>query len=184
MLTISLSLSATSKDTLNAVTMVSYEQGVGHRLLAGTRPAPTTAKRWLVVAAAAFVLTITVVVAVAFVLTITVVMAVAFVLTIAVVVAVAFVLTLTVVMAVAFVFALTVVVAVATAAMMRVVSLLQLLYFFLRGLTVHENLAAERDVHAGQGMVEVNPHVSVFVKLCLYCTNHCTDIRILKIIVS
>ena len=29
MLTISLSLSATSKDTLNAVTMVSYEQGVG-----------------------------------------------------------------------------------------------------------------------------------------------------------
>ena len=31
MLTISLSLSATSKDTLNAVTMVSYEQGVGHR---------------------------------------------------------------------------------------------------------------------------------------------------------
>ena len=129
MLTISLSLSATSKDTLNAVTMVSYEQGVGdleapkevgHRLLAGTRPAP--AKRWLVVAAAAFVLALAVVIAVAFVL------------------------------------ALTVVVAVATAAMMRVVSLLQLLYFFLRGLTVHENLAAERDVHAGQGMVEVNPH--------------------------
>ena len=135
MLTISLSLSATSKDTLNAVTMVSYEQGVGHRLLAGTRPAP--AKRWLVVAAAAFVLALTVVVAVAFVLTITVVVAVAFVL------------------------ALTVVVAVATAAIMRVVSLLQLLYFFLRGLTVHENLAAERDVHAGQGMVEVNPHALI-----------------------
>ena len=147
MLTISLSLSATSKDTLNAVTMVSYEQGVGHRLLAGTRPAP--AKRWLVVAAATFVLTITVVAAATFVLTITVV------------VAVAFVLTITVVVAVAFVLALTVVVAVATAAMMRVVSLLQLLYFFLRGLTVHENLAAERDVHAGQGMVEVNPHALI-----------------------
>lgn len=108
---------------------------MGHRLLAGTRPAP--AKRWLVVAAAAFVLALAVVMAVAFVLTITVVVAVAFVL------------------------ALTVVVAVATAAMMRVVSLLQLLYFFLRGLTVHENLAAERDVHAGQGMVEVNPHALI-----------------------
>lgn len=120
---------------------------MGHRLLAGTRPAP--AKRWLVVAAAAFVLTITVVAAAAFVLALAVVMAVAFVLTLAVVVAVAFVLTITVM------------VAVATAAMMRVVSLLQLLYFFLRGLTVHENLAAERDVHASQGMVEVNPHALI-----------------------
>ncbi len=99
--------------------------------------------------------------AVAFMLAFTVVTAVAFMLTITIMTAVAFMLAFTVVMAMTLVLALAVVMAVTAAAMMRTMRIFKLLYFFLCGLAVHENLAAERDVFSSQRMVEVYSHVLV-----------------------